>query len=183
MGLDGKPSPAIYGWAANYLKINYYYNYMTTIAKAKVEDLDQIIQLFNEYDKEIEKYFPKNHLKLLQKLNTEHGDNPRRRKSVTQGIVDKKQLFLVAKENEKVIGCVVGWIEPFNNVGKFDQLIFSKQSKNKEILKQLYKELEKWFKAKKCLYVVADVVTKNPRKKLYQEFGFDSVVEEMRKII
>jgi ribosomal protein S18 acetylase RimI-like enzyme len=156
---------------------------MTKIIKAKKEDLEQIIKLFDEYDKEIEKYFPKNHLKLLQKLNTEHGNNPKRRKAVVQAIADKKQLFLVAKEDEKIIGCVIGWIDLGSNIGRFDQLILSKQTKNKEILKQLYAELEKWFKSKKCTYIAVGVVTKNPRKKLYQEFGFDSVVEEMRKII
>jgi len=51
------------------------------------------------------------------------------------------------------------------------------------ILKQLYKELEKWFKSKNCPYVIVDVVTKNPRKKLYKAFGFETVLEEMRKII
>ncbi|KKW44840.1 MAG: hypothetical protein UY95_C0015G0012 [Parcubacteria group bacterium GW2011_GWA2_56_7] len=156
---------------------------MTKIIKAKKEDLDQICQLFNEYDKDIEKYFLKNHLRLLQKLNTEHGDNPQRRKDIMQAIADKKQLFLVAKEDEMVIGCVVGWIESFNNVGRFDQLILSKQSRKKEVLQQLFKELEKWFKSRKCPYVVVDVVAKNPRKKLYKEFGFDLVQEEMRKII
>ncbi|MFA7421870.1 MAG: GNAT family N-acetyltransferase [Melioribacteraceae bacterium] len=155
---------------------------MTKIIKATKQDLDQICQLFNEYDKDIEKHFPKNHLKLLQKLHTQHGDNPQRRKNVMQAMVDKKQLFLVAKEDEKIVGCVIGWIES-NYVGKFDQLILSSQSKKKEILNQLYNELEKWFKVKKCLYVIVNVVTNNPRKKLYKTLGFDSVLEEMRKII
>ena len=156
---------------------------MTEITKATKKDIDQICQLFDEYDKDIERYFPKNHLKLLQKLNTQHGNNPQRQKGIMETIADKKQLFLVAKDEEIIVGCIIGWIEPINNIGRFDQLILSSQSRKKEILNLLYKELEKWFKAKKCPYVVVDVVAKNPRKKIYKEFGFDSVLEEMRKII
>lgn len=156
---------------------------MLKIIKAKKDDLNQICQLFNQYDKEIEKYFPKKHLKILQRLNAQHGDNPQRRKAVTQAILDKQQLFLLAKEDEKVVSCIIGWTENGKTVGKFDQLILSKHSKNTEVLNLLYSELEKWFKSKKCYYVVADVVVKNPRKKLYKELGFDTVIEEMRKII
>ncbi|MBU1118601.1 GNAT family N-acetyltransferase [Patescibacteria group bacterium] len=119
----------------------------------------------------------------MQRLNPEHSDNPKRRKNILQAITDNKQMFLVAKEHETIIGCVIGWIEPLKNVGKFDQLILSSQSKKKDALNQLYNELEKWFKTKKCPYVIVDVVTKNPRKELYKEFGFDTVLEEMRKII
>lgn len=156
---------------------------MVKIIKARKENVAQICQLFNEYDKEIEKYFPKNHLKLLQKLHHEHGDNPQRRKNIVQAILDKKQLFLVAKENDTIVGCVIGWIEPIARVGKFDQLILTSQSKDKETLNKLYSELEKWFKSKNCPYIVVNVVAKNPRKRLYETFGFRTVLEEMRKIV
>jgi len=156
---------------------------MIQIVKATEEDLGQISQLFNEYDKEIEKYFPQNHLALLQKLQSEHGDNPQRRKNIIQAIHDEKNLFLVAKENEKMIGCVLGWLESDTNIGRFDQLILSSQSEEKEILEKLYLELEKWFKTKGCPYVVINVLIQNPRKRLYEKFGFEPVLEEMRKII
>lgn len=156
---------------------------MVKITKAKKEDLNQIFQLFNEYDKEIEKYFPKNHLRTLQKLHPEHGDNSERRKGIIKAIGDKNQSFLVARENDAIIGCIIGWIELPMKVGKFDQLILSNQSNRKEILKQLYEEVEKWFIAKKSPYIVVNVVSKNPRKKLYKNFGFETVLEEMRKII
>lgn len=55
---------------------------MIKITKATKQDLEQLSQLFNEYDQETEKYFPKNHLRLLQKLNTEHGNNLERRKNI-----------------------------------------------------------------------------------------------------
>lgn len=155
---------------------------MVKILKATKQDLDQVCQLFDDYNKELEKYFPKDQLKVLQKLHAEEDYNLQRRRNIAKTIRDKKQLFLVAKENEKIIACIIGWVNR-ERVGKFDQLVLSKQSKKKEILDQLYKELEKWFKAKKCSYVVVNVIKKNPRKKLYKNFGFDVVLEEMRKVI
>lgn len=156
---------------------------MTKIIKATKQDVEQICELFNEYDNDINKYFPRKHLSLLQGLNKQHGNNPKRRKGIEEAINDKNQLFLVVKDAEKVMGCVIGWTEMPNRIGRFDQLISSAQSGKKIVLKQLYGEVEKWFKMKKCKYIVVDVVTKNPRKKLYKEFGFDVVLEEMRKII
>jgi len=156
---------------------------MIQITEATKGDLRQISQLFSEYDTEIERYFPKNHLQLQKNLSTEHGDTPKRRSEILKCISDKNQHFLVAKENEIIIGCVLGWVESHNNAGKFDQLILSDKSKNEEVLKLLYIELEKWFKDQKCPYILVDVITKNPRKELYGNIGFETVLEEMRKII
>ncbi len=150
---------------------------------ATKEDLDQLSKLFSEYDAEIETYFPKNHLKLLQTLNAEHGNNSQRQSKILKCIIDKEQHFLIARKNDIIIGCILGWIESKNNVGRFDQLILSRQSEDKEVLEVLYIELEQWFKDQRCPYVIVDVITKNPRKKLYENAGFETVLEEMRKIL
>ena len=157
--------------------------HMITISQADKEDLEPICRLFNEYDKNVEEYFPKNHLRLLQKLHSEHGDNPERRKGILESIENPDEMFLVAKEDDAIVGCVVGWIEPPTGEGKFDQLIAANTANEGEVVRRLYDELENWFRAKECPYVVVNVVTNNPRKELYTDFGYEPVLEEMRKII
>ncbi len=154
---------------------------MLVVTKAKIEDVDQILQLYNEYDKEIENCFPEKHLKLLKELHPQYEDKSDRKNGIKNTINDKNQLLLIAKEDETILGCVVGYTEGVQ--GKFDQLTLSSKSQDQDILKKLYRELEQWFKSQGCRYIEVDVVFGNPRKKIYNEFGFETVIEEMRKII
>lgn len=159
------------------------------IRAAQKKDIKAIRALFIEYDKEVAGYFPKNHMKLLKKIYTKSYTNAQREKTIPAMISQRNNLFLVMEVHKKIVGCGMGWIytsqtKPSTKIGYFDEFTTQKNIKDKKmILTKLFIELEKWFNAKKCRYIKCQVVFENPMKKFYKKLGFDSVIEEMRKIL
>jgi ribosomal protein S18 acetylase RimI-like enzyme len=172
------------------------------IRVAKKRDLEEIYQIYLDFQdsedrnsKEISKdYFTK---LRKRKNNFKKVSN----KSLLKSISDKKGRFLVALDNNVVVGYAFGEIgssnkkkkdkkskskeDPFSSpkTGWISIMAVKKGHRGKGIGTKLHNELKKWFKSKKCSYMELMVMNSNKAIKLYKKLGYRPTYIKMNKKI
>ena len=158
------------------------------VRKARKEDLTELKNLYVNYTLDIEKITPpRQRFYKKKKINFKQMHD----KAFIKSLEDKSRFYLVALVENKIIGGISGRIEIFKNpmyedsikIGNVEFVFISKKSRGKRISTILFKALVEEFKKKKCNIMRLEVATKNPAKKIYEKWGFESsAIKMMRKI-
>jgi GNAT superfamily N-acetyltransferase len=156
------------------------------INKASIEDISSIIKLINELFIEENKYYDKPIRVYKTPLKTK---NQILAKRLQKQIKSSKTFIYVAKIENKVVGYIEGNYSQENTtfvnkiIGRFNNIVVTKNMRGHGISKLLYLELKKWFKINNCEIEELDVLVKNPAKKIYEKWGYKPVYVDMRKPI
>ena len=140
------------------------------IRKAKIEDYDKIIELYKElYD--AEKIFDKN-------LSSTYNVSEKQKEEIQKRIKSRKEIFLVAEEDDKIIGLIDGYIIDNSNhiekVGYLDHLCVNKKYRKLGIGENLIEEFSNKMKSKNVTYLKLNAFEKNlPAIALYEKLGFE----------
>lgn len=150
------------------------------IRKARIEDYDKIIELYKElYD--AEKIFDKN-------LSNIYNVSNKQKENILKRIKSRKEIFLVAEENNEIIGVVDGYIIDNNNhiekVGYLDHLCVYKKYRKRGIGEKLIEEFTNKMRNKNVIYLKLNAFEKNlPATGLYKKLGFEEYsIYYMKKI-
>lgn len=150
------------------------------IRKAKIEDYDKIIELYKElYD--AEKIFDKN-------LSSTYNVSEKQKEEIQKRIKSRKEIFLVAEEDDKIIGLIDGYIIDNSNhiekVGYLDHLCVNKKYRKLGIGENLIEEFSNKMKSKNVTYLKLNAFEKNlPAIALYEKLGFEEYsIYYMKKI-
>ncbi len=150
------------------------------IRKAKIEDYDKIIEFYKElYD--AEKIFDKN-------LSSTYNVSEKQKEEIQKRIKSRKEIFLVAEEDDKIIGLIDGYIIDNSNhiekVGYLDHLCVNKKYRKLGIGENLIKEFSNKMKNKNVTYLKLNAFEKNlPAIALYEKLGFEEYsIYYMKKI-
>jgi len=155
-----------------------------TIRIATLGDVNELLPLFVEYNEYLwsllskkESFFkkPKKNFKYYI------------RKSLIQMISNNKHRILVLEIDGKIVGSISGWINYHKNslfedscrIGTLGYLMVIKNYRNKGLSSLLKTEIFKWFKKRKCDFIVLDVNTNNPAKNIYNKWAFKKYSEKM----
>ncbi len=150
------------------------------IRKATLKDLKAIkqlnIELFKDnkkYDKELDIDWAKKHPSYYKKI-----------------IIEKKNITLVAEEENKIVGYITGFISKIDDdtklkrVAEADNMFILKEFRGKGIGSKLFKEFINRVKNKKLKVVRLSAYSSNLRAiKLYHELGFKDYFVSMEKRI
>ncbi|MFC1768617.1 GNAT family N-acetyltransferase [Nanoarchaeota archaeon] len=154
------------------------------IVTATKKDLDVIVDLMIQFKEYLSKFEPKDML-CFREVEKSH---PKIRKSVLKEIMNPNGRFLVLKNDNEIIGFVYGSIEVYNHLvfkplkrGVLQHLWVDKNYWGRGLSSKLKNHLFKWFKMKKCKYVVLYVLDRNPSHKIYKKWGFENLIETMVK--
>lgn len=150
------------------------------IRKAKIEDYDKIIELYKElYD--AEKIFDKN-------LSSTYNVSEKQKEEIQKRIKSRKEIFLAAEEDDKIIGLIDGYIidnsSHIEKVGYLDHLCVNKKYRKLGIGENLIKEFSNKMKNKNVTYLKLNAFEKNlPAIALYEKLGFEEYsIYYMKKI-
>jgi ribosomal protein S18 acetylase RimI-like enzyme len=157
------------------------------IRTAKIEDINQIIIVFKEYEKASIGY-----------LSTEYKCMRNKKKplekhiklALKKDIKQKNSKYLVMEDNNKVVGYIFGEIRddshPLYNrpkTGELNDLAVLKEYQGKSISTKLWKSLLIWFKENKCEMVTLSVNCNNKAQEIYKKWDFELFYLRMIKKI
>lgn len=149
------------------------------IRKAKIKDIPQTSKLgykLNQYHAKFDRYYlqSKNALKIFKDFH---------RKS----IYSPKSLFLVAEDNNKIVGYAIGKIDSRPKVYKVNRMGFilaiyvKREYRRQGISKKFIEKIFAWFKLKKIKYVELHVHGKNdPAVKTWMRYKFKTFLLHQR---
>jgi len=156
------------------------------IRKATARDMDEITGLLIEFKEELTDFEPED-LKIFRKKEKSLNLI---KKSVKKEVENKNGRLLVADDNGKIIGFAYGTILDYNHMvfrtlryGKLNHLWVRNKYRKKGISSTLKEDMFSWFKQKKCKYIELLVLDGNHAKDIYKKWGFEVVLDTMRKRI
>ncbi len=149
------------------------------IREATGKDLREMMELvkgMTDYHHKLDKYYkPFSKYKGLEKY-------------VKEQLKDKNVKTLVAEEEGKIIGRIVGVIIKappylaFKKIGNIDDTFIREKYRHRGIGEKLLKELLKWFGEKKIKHIELSVDARNEiGVRAWKKFGFYDYRIEMRK--
>ena len=151
------------------------------IRKATKKDLESLVELnisLAKYERKICK-----HLVDPEKVRKEYA------KEYENRFKQKKSIFFVAEENEKIVGYILGEVQRpyhphiFKNRGYIVDAFVLKKYRGKGIGEKLTERLIEWFKSKGIKWIKVSAYTNNEiRIKFWKKMGFKDYVIDMTKI-
>ena len=109
------------------------------------------------------------------------------REFIKRCIYSKNRYLLVAEENDKVVGFVLGELagrpptSKVRKIGFISDVYVEESFRRRGIGKQLLSELCKWFKSKNLQYIELAVHVKNTvGQKAWEKCGFETYMEKQR---
>ncbi len=114
--------------------------------------------------------------------------------SLLSKIRSEQGIIFFAEENHLLIGVIVGVIEKQEKdnlleciptkTGRVQELFVDQQYRSKGVGKLLIKNMEDYFKKKKCTIIKVEVFAPNAKaQQFYGHFGFENRVIDMIKVI
>ena len=150
------------------------------IRSAKIDDCDAITSLYKQlYD--TEKVFDDN-------LINEYIIDDKQLKSIRKKIKSRKEIFLVAEMDQKIVGVIDGYIIDSihykEKVSFLEHLCVDKKYRKKRIATELIQEFSNKSKEKGATYIKLYAFEKNSNAiKLYNKLGFvESTILYNKKI-
>ena len=150
------------------------------IRSAKIDDCDAITSLYKQlYD--TEKAFDDN-------LINEYILDDKQLKSIRKKIKSRKEIFLVAEMDQKIVGVIDGYIIDSihykEKVSFLEHLCVDKKYRKKRIATELIQEFSNKSKEKGAMYIKLYAFEKNSNAiKLYNKLGFvESTILYNKKI-
>ncbi|MBT3298451.1 GNAT family N-acetyltransferase [archaeon] len=160
------------------------------IRKSKIEDLEEIYEIFLELAKSEDKATKLLDNKLMNLRKRKKEFKQLSKKDILKSIKSRKSICLVAEDTkkEKVIGyCYFtlnkSWCNFFEKppIIYLNSIVIQNRYRKKGISSLFLKNVKKIGKKEKCRYILLDVISTNPAKKIYQKWGFKSCTETMFK--
>jgi ribosomal protein S18 acetylase RimI-like enzyme len=156
------------------------------VRKAKISDIEKLIPVFMDYEKASINYLPKKY-KSMRNKKTPLKTNIK--KSFISNFRKKNSLFLVAEDDNKILGYIFGEIRddshPLFNYpksGELNDIAVLKKYRNKSISTKLWNKLLNWFKYNNCEIVTLSVNFYNFKsQQVYKHWGFDPFYYRMIK--
>lgn len=158
------------------------------IRKATIKDVDQIYEVFlgmvrseNKAMRDTNKY--------LTRLREKRDDfTISSKRGLRQEIKAKNTYYLVAVANDKIVAYARGEIKYSKNLffkrvrtGHLHSLAVLKKYRKKGIASRLHREIEQWFKKRKCIQMNLFVLENNPAIDIYKKWGYKTFVNTMSK--
>ena len=139
------------------------------IRKVNIEDYLEVINLYTQLH-DAEKEFDDN---LVEELIIDENQE----KKIKKKMKSRKEIFLVAELENKVVGLIDGFIidDIFfkEKIAYLDHICVDRNHRNKEIGTKLIKEFQKISQKKGAKYVKLNAFVKNINAiKLYEKLGF-----------
>jgi len=139
------------------------------IRKVNIEDYSEVINLYIQLH-DAEKVFDDN---LVEELIIDEEQE----KKIKRKMKSRKEIFLVAEIDSKVVGLIDGFIidDIFlkEKIAYLDHICVDKNHRGKEIGTELIKEFQKISQKKGAKFVKLNAFKKNINAiKLYEKFGF-----------
>ncbi len=154
------------------------------LVEAEEKDLNNLVNLIIDFKKELTKYV----LSEMKTFRKDHESKKKIKESIRKKIEDKNQRFLLLRNSDYIIGFGCGSIKHRDNLvlkkikfGELSHLWIDRSYREKEMSSLIKDDLFDWFKINHCQYVVVKVLNDNPAKKIYQHWGFENYITEMRK--
>jgi len=149
------------------------------IRKATLKDLEEVDKIYVEgslYEGRLQ--FPKVSKKeMVKELNKARRD---RLISFRRELKDKKHFWIVAIENNNIIGIGNAWIKS-KDTGMIGQVFITKRFRGKGFGTAIMKNLIKWLKGKKKKYIESGIYWNNkPSIKFHEKLGFKPIVLKMK---
>lgn len=154
---------------------------MTNIRKAKIKDIPKMLPLWLElmdFHEKLDAVYYKRNKKALQSCKIQ----------IKKNIYGKNSTYLVAEEDNKIVGYIGGNIEKRPPGMQIQENGFvlgasvTKKYQNKGIGKKLEKELLRWFKTKKIKFVELRSHSKNKKTIIaWQKMGYKENLKLMIK--
>ena len=125
------------------------------ISKAKIDDIEEVNNMLTDLIQD-----------ERRKYDSNINENYKVHNFYNQFIDNKDACILIAKDNDKVLGYVYGFIQDNGNVlnksiVQLDAIYVKKEYRGTGIAKSLIQELVKWAKGKGCSYVELSVCKDN----------------------
>ena len=159
-------------------------NLVMIIRKAIIEDLDKLTKIFIEFKEEIKK-FEQEKFKVFKDKKKPYEII---KNSVKKKITNEKNLFLVAYEEDEIIGFMYGFIREFNHLvyesftyGEIAHVWVKEKFRKNGISSALKDKLFGWFKINNCKYAKLYLLEKNPAIGIYENWGFEPALKIMKK--
>lgn len=150
------------------------------IRKATERDISQLIDLWKEFlrsQKEYQLFIKVPSIKYSKKF-------------IKKQVNNKKAIFVIAVDKNKVVGFSIAWIInayptfKFKKIGYLYDMYIKKKYRGKGIAKKLFGEVAIWYKSKGIKYVALEVFTGNENAyKMWEHFGFKTDMRHMYKLI
>ncbi|MBW3017722.1 GNAT family N-acetyltransferase [Candidatus Woesearchaeota archaeon] len=158
------------------------------IRKATAKDLNGVYELFLEMVTSEDRALRKCSTSFLELRKKERDFEKKARKELLREIRARYSLFLVAEENNKLIGYAYGEVPKKSdaffaprNTAFFYALLVTKKHRRKGIANKLKLEMEKWFRKKKVDYIYLEAFAMNPAVNLYKKWGYKIAMHKMFK--
>ncbi len=139
------------------------------IRKARKEDLASLINLYKQlYD--AEKVFDQN-------LKNEFDNSIKQEQTILKRINSRKEIFLVAEDNNKIIGLIDGYIidniHHIEKVGYLDHICIDENYRKQNLATTLIEKFSIKLKNKNVKYLKLNAFRHNiPATNLYEKLGF-----------
>ena len=157
------------------------------IRKAKKDDLNDLWEIEIESRRHHKKVNPKKY-SLLNKTKIDNKNKKEFFKWIGKDLKSKKNLLLVAEDNEKIVGAILGffgkwfWSDRSPKIAKINDLGVLKKYQKKGIATKLIKEFEKIALQKGVKFIHFSVwVKNNPAIKAYRKNKYEDFTIEMVK--
>ncbi len=144
---------------------------------AKINDVEQIMLVFKDYEKASIGYLPAKY-KSLRNKKTPLKKNTRI--ALIKDIEHKNSIFLVMEDKNKIVGYIFGEIREDKHplykppkTGEFNDIAVLKTYQGKGIAGALWKELLAWFIKKNCKLITLSVNSNNQAQEIYKKWGFE----------
>ena len=150
------------------------------IRKANINDYESVINLYKQLF-DTEKVFDDNVVKTYKVDEQEE-------KKIKKRIKSRKEIFLVAEIDNRVVGLIDGYIIESiyykEKISYLNHLCVDEKDRNNEVGSKLIEEFSKISNNKGAKYIKLNVFEKNiPAFNLYKKLGFESYsIFYMKKI-
>ena len=139
------------------------------IRKAKKSDFDSILKLAKQLW-DTEKVFFSN-------LKDDYFADEQAKSLLLKNILKRKNHFLVAEENNKIIGYIYGYVSRADlykkKVGYIDQIVVDEEYRRQGICNKLMDSFTKIMKKYGCGYIELNAFKQNlPAVECYKKYGF-----------
>ncbi len=154
------------------------------IRKASIEELDKLTKILIKFKEEVREFEQENFRAFKNKKKPYEII----KNSVEKKIANEKGLFLVACEEDEIIGFIYGFIREFNHLvyeaftyGEIAHIWVKEEFRRNRISSALKNKLFEWFKTNNCKYIQLQVLDNNPSLGIYEKWGFEPVLKIMKK--
>ena len=163
---------------------------MVKVRKARLSDVDEIVQLWKEFFDEHDNMVISGNTQLAPYMEKKSDADQKFRNFAKKTIRSRNGLILVADDDGKLVGYALSLIKKnivvfeLERYGYISDLFVKKEYRGREISSMFKDESMKWFKQKGLKHASIMVQFQNRRAhEIYRKWGFHDLHIELRRKI